>query len=151
MRTMLKAIEPSSTPSEAETNPGGWSRVDPADLPGVWPAYRPLVYRFLNQGDGCFDERDILAMLLLDRWQLTVSGNGLAIGVTEVLEFPRKRVLLLRYAAGDMPTILAGQDYLEILARTLNCATIEIYGRRGWERVLPDWTRSRTIMRKDVP
>ncbi len=139
----LQAVEPSSCA-------GDWLQVNPADLPATWPEYRPLILRLLKTGDGCFDERDILAMLLMERWQLRISSNGLAIGITEVLEFPRKRVLLLRYAAGDKDTLVAGQNYMNDLARALHCTEIEIYGRIGWERVLPDWTRTRTVLRKEV-
>ena len=135
----------------ASTRPNEWRRVDPAALPELWPSYRPLVLRLLDRGDDCFDERDILAMLLMERWQLWVSENGLAISIMEVLAFPRKRVLLVRYAAGDQDTIVAGQSSLEDVARAYGCTTIEIFGRKGWERVLgSDWTQARTIMRKDV-
>ena len=139
----MQAVKPS-------TCAGDWRRINPADLPETWPEFRPLILRLLKTSDGCFDERDILTMILMERWQLRVSENGLAIGITEVLEFPRKRVLLLRYAAGDKDTLVAGQDYMNSLARALNCTEIEIYGRIGWERVLPDWTRTRTVLRRDV-
>ena len=145
MPTTLKQIEPSDSPCAGE-----WQRANPAALPELWPVYRPLILRLLDRGDGCFDERDILAMLLTERWQLFVSPDGGSIGITEVLQFPRKRVLLLRYAAGDKDTILAGQDYLKIVAREFGCTETEIYGRNGWRGLLPGWTQTRTVLRRDV-
>lgn len=130
-----------------------WARVDPARLPEEWHRYRLLVCRALSAGDNCFDERDVLAMLLAERWQLIASHldeEPVAIGVTEVIEFPRQRILLLRYAAGDKGAILAGQRYLENRARLLRCQAIETYGRKGWERLLTDWTRERVVLRKEL-
>ena len=146
----MQAVEP-SLDAGPETKPNEWQRANPAALPELWREYRPLILRLLDRGDGCFDERDIMTMLLLERWSLWVApGDELTIAIAEVLEFPRKRVLLVRYAAGDKDTIVAGEAWLEGLARNLNCQTIEIYGRIGWELVVPSWTRARTILRRDV-
>lgn len=135
-----------------KTPKADWRFVDPDTLPADWPKYRQMVNLALGRGDGCFAERDVLAQLLVGKWHLLASGGHLpnAVAVIEVVNFPRQRVLFLRYAAGKKEAILAGNQFLEDEARAAGCTAIETYGRRGWESLLPDWEFKRVILRKDL-
>ena len=43
--------------------------------------------------------------------------------------------------------LLAG---LERYAKTENCKAMRIFGRRGWERVLPEYKRARVLLEKEL-
>ena len=141
----LLAVEPSSCV-------GDWRRVPPQDLPEAWPRYRKLLLDVLDRGEKAYSEADILTLLLTGRWGLMVSERGTvdAICVFEIVDFPRLRRLLLRYAAGDGDLMLDAAPWLEKQARAAGCHEVEIYGRKGWERRLPEWDHRGVILRKEL-
>jgi hypothetical protein len=38
----------------------------------------------------------------------------------------------------------------ERYAKTENCQAIRIFGRRGWERLLPDYRPARVLLQKEL-
>jgi len=127
--------------------------VFPEAIPELWPLYRPFILRMLERGDGCYAEHDILALLLMGKWSLIAAerdGEVVSVGIIEVVNFPRKRELLVKFAAGDMEPILASLPWLEGRARALNCDAVEMLARDGWSRKLPGWKKAWVILRKDL-
>jgi hypothetical protein len=61
-------------------------------------------------------------------------------GITAIEDRPGKRVLVIFAFAGLLP-----HDWRQILgnvtqwAKDQGCMAIELQGRRGWRRLLPDW------------
>jgi hypothetical protein len=53
---------------------------------------------------------------------------------------------LRRDCAARLP-LLAG---LERYAKSENCQTMRIFGRRGWERLLPDYAPARVLLQKEL-
>jgi hypothetical protein len=64
----------------------------------------------------------------------------LAIAVTEVLQYPGKRMFCIGWLGGSQ--MRRWIDFFEVfvdLAKRQGCDGIEVHGRRGWERVLSRW------------
>lgn len=79
-------------------------------------------------------------------WPLTRSAV-----VTQILEYPRCKVLRVWLAGGDLDELrwalaTAGEDY----ARDRGCSHIEIDGRKGWSRVLSGYLEKRVVLMKAV-
>lgn len=58
--------------------------------------------------------------------------------VTEVLNYPRSRVVLVHLAGGKLDSLLEADGELDKFARIVGATGIEIIGRKGWVRALRD-------------
>lgn len=57
--------------------------------------------------------------------------------VTEILEYPQKRVCVIALVGGvELERWLDGIRDIELWAKDHGCQQVEVPGRRGWERVL---------------
>ena len=145
---MHKPIEPSPTPCVDD-----WRQVAPERLPETWPRYRALVIDALDCGEASYDERDVLNALLANHWGMYATerdGDVAGICIVEVVDFPRQRKLLVRYVAGESALMIGALSRLEARALAAGCRSIEVYARKGWERLLPGWTRRFVILHKDL-
>ena len=58
--------------------------------------------------------------------------------ITEVINYPQRRVVLVHLASGELDAIVQAYEDLEKFARIVEATGIEINGRKGWTRVLKD-------------
>ncbi|MHA1555084.1 MAG: hypothetical protein ACTSU0_11835 [Alphaproteobacteria bacterium] len=146
MQTTPKLTEISSSRSS-----DSWRLIDLDGLPETWPKYRPLILQALMAGEGSYNERDVMVALLAGQWMLFAVGDPVtSICVTEVVDFPRQRKYLTRYAVGDGEAFYGSFDLLEKIARQRGCDVIEMYARPGWIRKLPDWSQKYVILQKEL-
>lgn len=99
---------------------------------------------------GAYDVEDIVDRVKsgqLQHWQ-----RGQSVVVTEVLGFPRKKVVNILIAAGNLDEIMSLQEEVSDWARKLGCSRMIMAGRKGWNKVLPDygWTNGRCIYELDL-
>lgn len=121
--------------------------VQPADIERVWPYVETLIAEGCEQSGGRYWAEDIKGFLTESRMQLWVAHDGKtahAVAVTEVLNYPRLKALNCALLAGKDPASWLGtvKNTLESYAAAHGCALTEIGGRKGWQRLLPDyrWT-----------
>lgn len=71
--------------------------------------------------------------------------------ITEVSVYPRMRVCRIVLAVGDMAELV---DEVEptvcAWARENQCSRVEITGRRGWQRVLQEYTQPHLTLSKEL-
>lgn len=99
---------------------------------------------------GAYDVEDIFRRIddgALQSWQ-----SGQSVVVTEVLGYPRKRIVNVLIAAGNIDEIMELQERVSQWARELGCSKIVMSGRKGWSKVLPrhGWTNGRCIYELDL-
>lgn len=123
---------------------------------GAWPAVKHFVERALADGPGRITADDVEEQLRaggMQLWTLITSEGEpevLAVLVTEIIDYPRKRVLDLAFMAGDrMELWLAALPALEAWAVTQGIEQIQIQGRPGWERVT-GYPRTAVVLCKDL-
>jgi len=132
---------------------GSLRLIPPLAVLHEWPRVESLVRRGLEQGEGTYLETDVAHYCMTGQWQLWVMGDEgeiKAVGITEIVNFPRQRKCLLRYLAGDLKAVLPHWDTFESWAREQGCHVFEIYGRKGWERILSDWTKQYVILTRKL-
>jgi hypothetical protein len=101
---------------------------------------------------GRFDdvERDVLSANAY-LWLAIESGAVLAAAVTQVTQHHDQRLCTIVACGGHDWTrwggLIAG---LEDYARAENCARIEIAGRPGWLKRLPDYRLVKIVIRKEL-
>lgn len=88
----------------------------------------------LAYSGGTHEWSDVVSGVHSSRMQLWANERGAAI--TEILEYPRKRVLNVFLAGGDMDQILEMLESAKAWGAQQGCEAICMSGRKGWLRVL---------------
>lgn len=115
----------------------------------VWHEVRDSINKGLKEGDGNFEEIDILNGCVSN--QMTLWRHGASALVCQIISFPRKRVChVLVLGGAEMRNWFPHIDILEAWAKSIGCHRIEELGRRGWTRVLEGkgWEQVNYQMRK---
>lgn len=99
--------------------------------------YRELIEQALRHAGGTHSFEDVAAGVADGRFQFWPAPHSVV--VTEILQFPQRKVAHCFLAAGRMEEIQIQRRWLEDWARMCGCESVTIAGRSGWERVLgPD-------------
>lgn len=112
--------------------------IAPERVPLVWAEAGPQLERACQR----FGERsahDVLCALVTGNAQLWCA-HGIAWAVTEVINYPRKRVANVSLVAGRGVRLWANdlREELTRWAKRYQCHEIRLVGRRGWHRLFPD-------------
>lgn len=113
--------------------------VPPNRVPALWPLVLPLLEASIALSRGRYRPEDVRGALKRGAQQLWLwlDGETPVFGaVTEIVDYPGKRVLAAPWVGGRM-----SPDAVEALmaawtswGRSLGCAAVEGYGRDGWAR-----------------
>jgi hypothetical protein len=95
------------------------------------PYHRKLA-RTLDRMGAVYTVQDILAAIASGRMQSFAEGESWAI--TQVVNFPRARMLEVLAAIGDLEQCRKLHDRILQYAADNGIALIQAYGRRGWIR-----------------
>lgn len=98
--------------------------------------------------DGTYGIDDVRADIDAGRAQLWPLERSAA--VTRIHDCPKQSILRIWLAGGAMDDLLANMWKLEAFAREVGCTAIELEGRRGWERVMPDFELVSVTLRRSV-
>lgn len=112
--------------------------------------FLPGLAKALEYAGGTHTIEDLLDQIKRGDAQLWTSENACI--VTEVQDFPRKRVLHFWLAAGGLhPVIALSRDVLD-WSKSIGCASATLTGRRGWEKVLASegWSPMLYTMGREV-
>lgn len=110
---------------------------------------REWIEAALEHSSGTHLYEDILHGLLDGRFQLWPAPKGCI--VTEIVTFPRKRVVNGFLAGGDMEDVLGLHDRIVEWAKSQGCTAATINGRAGWARVYKSrgWQTAHTSLIKE--
>ena len=95
---------------------------------------RPWIEAALEYSGGTHTFDDVVDGITSGRMQLWPAPRGCA--TTEIVLYPRKKVLHVFLAGGDMDQILDMIDSAAAWGRTQDCTALTLAGRLGWQRVL---------------
>jgi len=104
------------------------------DMIGQLLRCRRWIEDALEYADGSHTFEDIVREVLLGRMHLWYGDNGCA--VTEFVVYPRKKVIHVFLAGGDMQQILDFEESAAAWGKANGCTGMTIAGRRGWSKVL---------------
>ena len=100
----------------------------------VIEANRHHIEAALEYSGGTHIYEDVERGILEGRMQIWPGKKSAA--VTEIVEYPQKRVLNCFLAAGDMDEIIDMINSAIAWGKLQGCETLTLSGRKGWERVL---------------
>lgn len=88
----------------------------------------------LEYSGGTHTFEDVARSIMEGRMQLWPATRGCA--VTEIVVYPRKSVLHVFLAGGEMDQIIDMIDSAVEWGKMQGCSSMTIAGRKGWQRVL---------------
>lgn len=97
-------------------------------------ANRAHIEAALAYGGGTHTFEDVRDGILSGRMQLWPSPRGCA--VTEIVQYPRKRVIHCFLAGGELDQIIDGIESVIAWGKSQGCESLTISGRNGWAKVL---------------
>lgn len=127
----------------------------PNEIAPVWKAARELILSSLNGTE--ITEKDLLDSVLADIHQMWVDFEGSdikAVGFTQLVNFSQGKMCEVVAAAaegGQLDNMLEHLEEMSLWARGQGCTYMQIWGRKGWEKVLSeDWKATRVLFLRDL-
>lgn len=105
----------------------------------VWLQFAPHFQAALERGAGEYWLEDVRQFLADGSWQawgaFSTSDGLLACAATEVVEYPRTRILFLHMAGGRQGEAVGAMwPLVREWARSQGCSAMRFMGRKGWAR-----------------
>ncbi len=92
--------------------------------------YITKMERMLLLGGGTHTVEDLTHAIARGTMQSWVNGNSWAI--TQILVFPRKKIVEIFAVVGDLPELDVLEDRIVDFAREIKADMIRSFGRHGW-------------------
>jgi thioester reductase-like protein len=129
--------------------------VSPEDVPYLWEDVAPMLARVTEHSEGELETDDFLESLMIGGMQLWVAteDNEIIMSmVTMIVPYPQKKVLRVVSISGERFKELHEKfnDMIEAFAIKKGCSALELWGRKGWKKMLPDWKDSYIVFTKDL-
>ena len=128
--------------------------VQPEDIAYIWDEVAPLLEKVKEHTEGELETDDFLEPLThgdMQLWIATEQSDVHAVMVTHLITYPQKKILRIISLAGeDFEEIRSFQEMIEGFAIKLGCTALEMWGRKGWKKLLPDWKDTYIVYTKDL-
>jgi hypothetical protein len=119
-----------------------------------WEDAIPFVEKVIAKSHGYLKAVDVLDRLKEGRYRLWMAWRADPVGVviTEFCDYPQKRTCIVRVlGAHFMPSEWrAFLARIEAWAKQNGCQAMEVFGRKGWDRKLDDYTLQQVVLRKEL-
>ena len=126
----------------------------PEDVAYVWEEVVPLLARVAPHTEGELEPDDYIEPLThgdMQLWVVIENKHVNAALVTQIVPYPQKKVLRLISLAGeDFQEIKDFLEMVEVFALKNECSALEMWGRKGWKKLLLDWKDSYIVYTKDL-
>ena len=128
--------------------------IQPEDVAYVWEEVAPLLDTVKEHTEGELETDDFIEPLTHGDMQLWIATEGSTVHgvmVTQLIPYPQKKILRIISLAGDNFEELRGfQEMIEAFAVKTGCTALEMWGRKGWKKLLPDWEDTYVVYTKDL-
>ena len=128
--------------------------VQPEDVAYIWEEVAPLLNTVREHTEGELETDDFLEPLTHGDMQLWIATEGSTVHgvmVTQLIPYPQKKILRIISLAGDnFEELRDFQEMIEAFAVKTGCTALEMWGRKGWKKLLPDWEDTYVVYTKDL-
>lgn len=119
----------------------------------AWPALEPHIERVCRLADwSAATVKKRLLAAEAQAWAVLEEGRVQAAVITEILDRDRDRCCNIWLCAGSYSDQARDSLLREVedWARRIGCERVTLIGRRGWEKKLPAYRRTRVILEKKL-
>ena len=117
--------------------------VQPEDIAYIWEQVAPLLEKTKEHSEGELETDDFLEPLThgdMQLWIATEENEMHSAMVTQIVTYPQKQILrIISIAGSDFKKLYEFNDMVESFAVKTGCTGMELWGRKGWKKLLPDW------------
>jgi len=128
--------------------------VQPEDIAYIWEDVSPLIEMARKHSEGELETDDFLEPLThgdMQLWIATEDNNMHSAMVTQIVPYPQKQILRVILIAGsDFKRLYEFNDMIESFAIRTGCSAMELWGRKGWKKMLPDWESNYIVYTKEL-
>ena len=128
--------------------------LQPEDVAYIWEDVAPMLARVTSHTEGELEPDDFIEPLThgeMQLWIVIEDKEIIAALITKVIPYPQKKVLRLISLAGeDFNKFKDFISMVESFAIRSECSSLEMWGRKGWKKLLPDWKDSYIVFTKDI-
>ena len=128
--------------------------LQPEDVAYIWEDVAPMLARVTPHTEGELEPDDFIEPLTHGEMQLWIAIENkeiIAALITQIIPYPQKKVLRLISLAGeDFNKFKDFVSMVESFAIRSECSSLEMWGRKGWKKLLPDWKDSYIVFTKDI-
>jgi hypothetical protein len=111
--------------------------------------FREPIERALAEGYGQMGYHDVLDGIARGEYQFWASKDSCVVTTVDI--FPRIKQLTVIIGAGDLREIDdVIRPVIEAWARSIDCDTMLIMGRPGWQRALEGYRRTAVVLEKKL-
>lgn len=113
------------------------------------PGMKDKVDRVLRDCGGLYEFEDIVRLIYAGKMQsFTVNDTWI---VTQVLEFPRRKVLEIAFVVGFLDEAIKALPQLEQYAHAIGATMMTALAREGWGRYRePGWRKTASFFVKEL-
>jgi hypothetical protein len=145
---MKPALDGTNTTSNLKFNPA----LSPDDIefnaPPGWHRLKHLIQPALDRSGNTHSLDDVKEEIQQGKAQMWPGED--CVVITNVVDYPQKKVLLYWIAGGDLTEIMSLEDIISDFARGHGCTSAIIHGRRGWLKALTGWDERGTTVTKEL-
>ena len=127
--------------------------VQPEDIAYIWEQVAPLLERTKEHSEGELETDDFLEPLThgdMQLWIATENKEMHSAMVNQIVTYPQKQILrVISIAGSNFKKLYEFNDMVESFAIKTGCSGMELWGRKGWKKLLPDWESNYIVYTKD--
>jgi hypothetical protein len=132
-----------------------WAGVIGHDVLNVWPRVEVFIKEAIERGHVPYSLEEVAAEIMERRWQLwtVMDDDGImAVAVTKIDKFGNGTVGTIMFLSGEEWGKWAHllNDVLMPWFKEKGCQSVRLFGRKGFQRLLPDWETVAYVMTRDL-
>ena len=131
--------------------------VHPDDLNAVWDHIVEYIAKCAPHSEGELQVDDFYVAIRdgeMQLWILVDHSQPLCIAVTQIIPYPKKRVLRIIAMGGEpwqwKKHYQSALSRIEDFALEMGCTTLEAWTRRAFLKIMKDWKSSYSVITKDL-
>ena len=128
--------------------------VQPEDIAHIWEQVAPLLDRVKEHSEGEAEPDDFLEPLThgdMQLWIFTEESSLHSAMITQIIVYPQKKILrVISMAGSEFEKLRQFNNMVESFAIKTGCTGLELWGRKGWKKLLPDWESNYIVYTKDL-
>lgn len=121
------------------------------DINHHWVDIAPFIEQCETPGWDVWDIRRALLKKEAQLWAVTTNGKISGIWITRIENSYSQRWGLVWVASGSgLENVDLYREHIEPWLREQGCSFIEVVGRKGWVKILPDYKEKGVILTKEL-